>query len=523
MHSPEGVTGTFWDQFNHPSPALGGSSTRAVGQEVACDNQDLPGHSKKPCSCKRTDSAFPPQPFLLSKPCLSQGQRELRGTAMLPVTHILAFGAWLVVQSMTATSDPNVTIYLQPPGVIPLGGSTTIHCECQYNGGSFVLYRNGHQFRSLKTRGSRAEFSISNATRSFSGPYSCHYLHGDDGAVLARSDTLEVLVEELQGPKPVLSILPGHEVAAGSDVLLRCIFPYANAICFLYLEGQAGTLHNFPEKEAKFYLSQVEQGNGGRYSCQCYTKGTPPKWSSTSEYLELVVRESQLPSPSISVTPPDGAILGTPATIHCKCPCQGTAMLLYKAGDTSARQTAQLARDVATFTIARVDKEDGGTYTCRYGNESDPSSLSQSSHSVELLVRDPGLARPSLFLEPLSHVQPGTNVTLLCTGVGQNAQVYFWRDREMVKNTEPEGDVATFVLPHVMGHHGGTYACTYHPRQQPYLSSELSSTVWLVVADYTWGNTVRLALGAGILVLLGLIVAEAMHSHRPTPAHLSPL
>ncbi|XP_025955907.2 leukocyte immunoglobulin-like receptor subfamily A member 4 isoform X1 [Dromaius novaehollandiae] len=210
---------------------------------------------------------------------------------MLPVTHILAFGAWLVVQSMTATSDPSITIYLQPPGVIPLGGSATICCECQYNGGSFVLYRNGQQFRTLKPRGSRAEFSISNATRSFSGPYSCHYLHGDDRTVLARSDTLEVLVEELQGPKPVLSILPGHEVTAGSDVLLQCIFQDTNAICFLYLEGQAGTLHSFPEKDAKFHLSQVKQGNGGRYSCQCYIKGTPPKWSSTSEYLELVVRD----------------------------------------------------------------------------------------------------------------------------------------------------------------------------------------------------------------------------------------
>ncbi|NXE53853.1 LIRB5 protein, partial [Casuarius casuarius] len=186
--------------------------------------------------------------------------------------------------------DPSITIYLQPPGVMPLGGSATICCECQYNGGSFVLYRNGQQFRTLKPRGSRAEFSISNATRSFSGPYSCHYLHGDNRTVLARSDTLEVLVEELQGPKPVLSILPGHEVNAGSDVLLQCIFQDTNASCFLYVEGRAGTLHNFPEKDAKFHLSRVEQGNGGRYSCQCYIKGTPLKWSSTSEYLELVVR-----------------------------------------------------------------------------------------------------------------------------------------------------------------------------------------------------------------------------------------
>ncbi|XP_009677504.1 T-cell-interacting, activating receptor on myeloid cells protein 1 isoform X4 [Struthio camelus] len=426
MHSPaEGNRDILWP-VQPSQPCTESAETQAVGQEVACDDQGLPGHSKKPPSCKGTDSVPPRQPFLLSKPCLSQGQREPRGTAMLPVTHILAFGAWLVVQSMAATSGPNVTIYLQPPGVIPLGGSATIHCECQYNGGSFVLYRNGQQFHTWKPHGSRVNFSISNATQSFSGPYSCHYLHGDDGAVLARSDTLEVLVQELQGPKPVLSILPGHEVAAGSGVLLQCTFQYANAGCFLYLEGRTGAVRYFPEREAKFHLSQVVKGDGGRYSCQCYIKETPPKWFSTSEYLELV-------------------------------------------------------------------------------------------------VRDPGLARPSLFLEPRGHVRPGTNATLLCTGVGQSAQVYFWMDRKMIKKTETKGNVATFVLPHVMGHHGGTYACTYHSRKQPYLSSELSNTVWLVVADYTWGNTVRLALGAGILILLGLIVAEAMHSHRPTLGHLGTL
>uniref|UniRef100_A0A8C4JXN4 Ig-like domain-containing protein n=1 Tax=Dromaius novaehollandiae TaxID=8790 RepID=A0A8C4JXN4_DRONO len=44
----------------------------------------------------------------------------------------------------------------------------------------------------------------------------------------------------------------------------------------------------------------VKQGNGGRYSCQCYIKGTPPKWSSTSEYLELVCNKPALPHPIAS-------------------------------------------------------------------------------------------------------------------------------------------------------------------------------------------------------------------------------
>ncbi|NXK52247.1 IGSF1 protein, partial [Chauna torquata] len=185
---------------------------------------------------------------------------------------------------------PTISIFLQPPGVIPLGGSATICCRCLCQGGSFVLYKDGHQLHTLELHGSRAEFSISNATRRDTAPYSCHYVAGINETVLARSDTLEVLVQELHLPKPVLSVLPGHEVATGADVMLRCTIKHSSAACLLYLEGQANALDFRSEPHADFYLSQVDQGKRGRYSCQCYTKGIPVKWSGVSNTLELVVR-----------------------------------------------------------------------------------------------------------------------------------------------------------------------------------------------------------------------------------------
>ncbi|KAM7090681.1 osteoclast-associated immunoglobulin-like receptor [Ciconia maguari] len=129
---------------------------------------------------------------------------------VLPVTHVLAFGAWLVAQSKATPSAPSISIFLKPPGVIPPGGSTTICCSCQRDRGNFVLYKDGRQFRTLELRGSRAEFSISNVTQKDTGAYNCHYLDG--GIVLARSETVEVMVQEFHLPKPVLSVLPGHEV-----------------------------------------------------------------------------------------------------------------------------------------------------------------------------------------------------------------------------------------------------------------------------------------------------------------------
>ncbi|NXI99955.1 IGSF1 protein, partial [Psophia crepitans] len=183
---------------------------------------------------------------------------------------------------------PTISIFLKPPGVIPPGGSTTICCSYQRDDGNFMLYRNGHQLRTLELHGSRAEFPISHATQKDAGAYNCHYLVG--GAVLARSETLDVKVQEFRLPKPVLSVLPGHEVTAGTYVMFRCTIAHPSAGCFLFLEGQAEVLSLLSKQEDYFNLSHVHKGNGGRYSCQCFARGTSFEWSAVSKTLDLVVR-----------------------------------------------------------------------------------------------------------------------------------------------------------------------------------------------------------------------------------------
>nr|XP_009936913.1 PREDICTED: platelet glycoprotein VI-like [Opisthocomus hoazin] len=165
---------------------------------------------------------------------------------MLPVTHVLAFGAWLVAQSKATPT--------------------------------------------LETRGGRAEFSISNATQEDSGAYSCHYLDGD--TVLARSETLEVTVHEFRLPRPVLSILPGRDVAAGASVTFRCAIAHSSATCFLYREGQVEAQQTSNEdREVSF--PRVTKGDGGCYSCQCFTWNASFQWSAVSEAQDLVVRGAQ--------------------------------------------------------------------------------------------------------------------------------------------------------------------------------------------------------------------------------------
>ncbi|NWZ64623.1 IGSF1 protein, partial [Acrocephalus arundinaceus] len=182
---------------------------------------------------------------------------------------------------------PTISIFLKPPGVIPPGGSTTVCCISQRSYGSFVLYKDSHRLHTLEQSGSRAEFSISNATYKDRGTYNCHYL--EEGTVLARSNELQVFVEELRLPRPNLSVLPGHEVTAGADVMFRCTSAHPSTGCYLYLEGQIRA-QLLSGEQGDYNLSHVQKGDSGRYSCQCYTFNASREWSAVSNTLDLVVR-----------------------------------------------------------------------------------------------------------------------------------------------------------------------------------------------------------------------------------------
>lgn len=95
--------------------------------------------------------------------------------------------------SLSRAGAPSVSIFLKPPGVISPGGSTTICCSCQCANGHFVLYKNGHRLRALELPGSRAEFTLSNASWGDAGVYSCQYLAG--GILQALSEGLDVMVQ----------------------------------------------------------------------------------------------------------------------------------------------------------------------------------------------------------------------------------------------------------------------------------------------------------------------------------------
>nr|XP_042703124.1 leukocyte immunoglobulin-like receptor subfamily B member 1 [Chrysemys picta bellii] len=60
---------------------------------------------------------------------------------------------------------------------------------------------------------------------------------------------------------------------------------------------------------------------------------------------------------------------------------------------------------------------------------------------------------------------------------------------------DPAGDGAEFRIPTVGRQHGGSYSCSYRLQSHPFVSSQPSDTVQLVVADERTSSTFSLPAG----------------------------
>ncbi|XP_039366036.1 immunoglobulin superfamily member 1-like [Mauremys reevesii] len=227
--------------------------------------------------------------------------------------------------------------------------------------------------------------------------------------------------------------------------------------------------------------------------------------------------EPSYPKPNISLLSPSwGVSLGGAVTVQCCSQHEGLQFVLNKEG----RRVQIVNSDfLALFLINNVSREDGGSYNCSYHNQSEPSAMSDPSDPMELVVRDPGLPRPSISLSPTGVTVPGADVTIRCQGQRRDVRFFLHKagDRNPQQHMGPAENVAEFHIPSMGRQHGGNYSCSYRLRSEPFVSSLPSNTVDIFAAgrlDFTYTNIARLVLSAVVLLVLGLILAEACYS-RP--------
>ncbi|XP_044844152.1 immunoglobulin superfamily member 1-like isoform X4 [Mauremys mutica] len=191
--------------------------------------------------------------------------------------------------------------------------------------------------------------------------------------------------------------------------------------------------------------------------------------------------EPSYPKPSISGIPSEGVSLGGSVSIWCKGQHHAVQFVLNKDG----RHLQSVDSDSqALFLISNVSREDGGSYSCSYRSKSEPFKMSDPSDPVELVVRDPELPRPSISLSLTSVTAPGADATIRCQGQRRDVSFFLYKagDLNPQRHMDPAGDVAEFRIPTMGRQHGGNYSCSYRPRSEPFVSSEPSDPVEIIVS-----------------------------------------
>ncbi|XP_034648633.1 leukocyte immunoglobulin-like receptor subfamily A member 6 [Trachemys scripta elegans] len=276
---------------------------------------------------------------------------------------------------------------------------------------------------------------------------------------------------------PSISVSPGAVIAPGGAVTIRCQCQCWGRRLFLYKDGIE--IRELEGDGDEFTIPSARWEDAGAYSCRSHALWEPLNWSYASDIVQIIVAETYYPKPSISLRPSRGVALGRAVTLQCRGQHRNMRFLLYKDGNPNALQDVEPAGDVTRFPIRSVSRRDAGSYSCRYSTKSDPPVWSEPSDPVELVVAE--------GTDPAGPQQPDP------------------------PTTEPEGEDAGSIPA------GGTDPTKPGVAPAPTCPGSVGPAAPPGRPDFTHANIARLALSAVILLVLGLILAEAYYS-RPRGA-----
>uniref|UniRef100_A0A674K0F5 Ig-like domain-containing protein n=1 Tax=Terrapene triunguis TaxID=2587831 RepID=A0A674K0F5_9SAUR len=350
------------------------------------------------------------------------------------------------------------TIWVSPSRVVALGGNVTIRCEGRQRSMEFFLRKAGHPNQQVRTvpNGTVAEFPITSVGQEDGGSYTCDYRSiVDQSHSSHHSNPVEIIVGEPSYPKPNIS------VSLGGTVVVRCWGQHQDVRFVLNKEGRHFPPVDSDGFEAVFSSSNVHRDLGGSYSCSYHSKSEPFAVSYPSDPVELVVRgegpalASPFPAPPPPARPSPG--LGDNGI----------------RGDTRPGSGDRLKAAIKSPLPLLFCSWRPGLGGCL-----------GLALTACLLCADPSLPRPSISLSPTGVTAPGADVTIQCQGQRRDTRFFLHKtgDLNPQRHMDPAGARAEFRIPSVSRQHGGSYSCSYRPRSEPFVSSQPSDTVELVVA-----------------------------------------
>ncbi|XP_070628015.1 leukocyte immunoglobulin-like receptor subfamily A member 6, partial [Bos indicus] len=432
---------------------------------------------------------------------------------------------------------PKPTIWAEPGSVVPWGSPVIIWCQGPPGAQEFHLDKEGNPVFWDREKplgpGDKARFSIQHMREDHAGSYQCYY--GTRTGWSEHSDPLQLVVTGLYS-KPRVSALPSPVVTSGGSVTLQCGSHQGFNIFLLTKEGEDESSRTLDgqqmldrQTQALFPVGPVTPGHRWTFRCYGFYRHNPWVWSAPSDPLELLV--SGL-SGKPSLLTPQGPVVtsGQNLTLQCRSDIGYTRFALSKEGGQDLpqhpAQRPQGGLSQANFPLGPVGTIHRGQYRC-YGGHGLSSEWSAPSETLELLVAGWLRDRPSLSVRPGPWVAPGETVTLLCQS-GYRTDTFLLskegaahRPLRLRSQDQAGWYQAEFSLSPVTSAHGGTYRCYGSLSTDPYLLSQPSEPLALVVAgearsvpqDYMVQNLTRMGLAALVLLLLGILLCQTWHDH----------
>uniref|UniRef100_A0A669DJM9 Ig-like domain-containing protein n=1 Tax=Oreochromis niloticus TaxID=8128 RepID=A0A669DJM9_ORENI len=321
-----------------------------------------------------------------------------------------------------AEAPPEPTVTLQPSGtqihssVIYSGETVTVRCEIQ--GGEGAQWTYEWRPHKANTPPTSREYTISGATKSDGGGYSCRGKRDSSWTEWSKSITLTVLSPS----KPTVTLQPSRtQIYSGETVTVRCEIRGGEGAQWTY-EWRPARL-NTPPTSSEYRITVTEFDSGG-YSCRGRADRFFTEWS---DIITLTV--SSPPKPTVTLQPSWTQIYsGDRVTVRCEIQGVERAQWTYewRRGQSSIHPTSSV------YTI-RVTESDGGGYSCRATRS---SSWTEWSDITTLRVTVP--IEPTVTLQPSwPQIYSGETVTVRCEiQGGEGAQwTYEWRPAKL--NTPP--------------------------------------------------------------------------------------
>ncbi|XP_025760149.1 inactive tyrosine-protein kinase 7 [Oreochromis niloticus] len=349
---------------------------------------------------------------------------------------------WSDTITLTVIAPPEPTVTLQPSGtqihssVIYSGETVTVRCEIQ--GGEGAQWTYEWRPHKANTPPTSREYTISGATKSDGGGYSCRGKRDSSWTEWSKSITLTVLSPS----KPTVTLQPSRtQIYSGETVTVRCEIRGGEGAQWTY-EWRPARL-NTPPTSSEYRITVTEFDSGG-YSCRGRADRFFTEWS---DIITLTV--SSPPKPTVTLQPSWTQIYrGETVTMRCEIQGGEGAQWTYewRRGHSNIREKSNEYKITAT-------ESDSGGYTCigRRGN-----FYTQWSDSITLTVSSP--PKPTVTLQPSwTQIYSGETVTVRCEiQGGEGAQwTYEWRPAKL--NTPPTS--REYRISGATKSDGGGYSC----------------------------------------------------------------